>query len=422
VASILEVMADDDGSVEKNCLRAKDAESWLDTDELNTLFRQHPDGIVPNQPADAEAARRELEAEHEAEEAADDESFDEEDDEDGHSGIPGAPQLVEKYIEPGAAVCVFGVFSQEHRALVPKLAEHSVSLQIMRGTPDEIERQLRGSMIARFVGGLIALAVVHLALWGGTQLHLHHPSTKKARQADLEHAIRQDDLPAIERLLKKGIDPNGGEADRNLLADVKSPEVAQLLLAHGADPNRTDQNGYTPLMNAARLDRPEIVKLLLAAGAKLDVCHAGYNSTALMQALDAENPETVALLREAGAFDDTVDERNGQLVMGEETPTTRACVAYIEAIHARDPVRLKALSARDRPATFTDVDWDVWHNTRPEGPVEVTGYANDTAATLTVQGQAPKGFTVTWMFQLTQEAGEWKIVRERWLTKGLSGR
>lgn len=48
-----------------------------------------------------------------------------------------------------------------------------------------------------------------------------------------------------------------------------SPQVVQLLLAQGADPNERDpQSGESPLDNAVEHGRQEVVEVLLAAGAK----------------------------------------------------------------------------------------------------------------------------------------------------------
>ena len=54
-------------------------------------------------------------------------------------------------------------------------------------------------------------------------------------------------------------------SDLEARADV---EVVKVLLAAGADPNARDENGLTPLHEAALLSKtPEVVKALLAAGA-----------------------------------------------------------------------------------------------------------------------------------------------------------
>lgn len=46
-------------------------------------------------------------------------------------------------------------------------------------------------------------------------------------------------------------------------------EVVKVLLNHGADANIRASNNSTPLINASRLNQPDIMKLLLAKGALL---------------------------------------------------------------------------------------------------------------------------------------------------------
>ena len=47
-------------------------------------------------------------------------------------------------------------------------------------------------------------------------------------------------------------------------------EIVQLLLSAGADKDKADNNGWTPLIWAAGGGHVEIVRLLLAAGADKD--------------------------------------------------------------------------------------------------------------------------------------------------------
>ena len=45
------------------------------------------------------------------------------------------------------------------------------------------------------------------------------------------------------------------------------PEIAELLLKHGADPNCKNAMGATPLMNCAITNNPAVAKVLLAHSA-----------------------------------------------------------------------------------------------------------------------------------------------------------
>ena len=75
------------------------------------------------------------------------------------------------------------------------------------------------------------------------------------------------------------------------LGDVE--QVEQLLL-DGADPNQTDEEGYSALQAAAENDHLDVVKLLVSKGARID-----YRSeyTAVELAEIAENKDVIAYLK-----------------------------------------------------------------------------------------------------------------------------
>ncbi|MGC9104983.1 MAG: ankyrin repeat and protein kinase domain-containing protein [Thermoprotei archaeon] len=79
------------------------------------------------------------------------------------------------------------------------------------------------------------------------------------------------DLSELERLLKKGCDPNVkdelGKTPLHKTSWFGYFEATKLLLEKGADPNATDVEGMTPLHYASRTGRAEIVRLLISRGA-----------------------------------------------------------------------------------------------------------------------------------------------------------
>lgn len=130
------------------------------------------------------------------------------------------------------------------------------------------------------------------------------------------------DVEVMRLLLEHGADPHlttyGGTtplmaaagvnwtvAQTYTVSDASSLEAAKMLLEMGADVNATNSMGLTPLLGAANRGFNDMIRLLAANGAKLDVEDA-VGRTALrwaegvfLAAVGAEQkPETIALLKE----------------------------------------------------------------------------------------------------------------------------
>jgi ankyrin repeat protein len=149
-------------------------------------------------------------------------------------------------------------------------------------------------------------------------------------------ASQSSDVALMKLLLEKGADVKAVTAngDSPLTASAgigwvdgvtyeRSPaenlEAVRLLLELGVDPNHANNEGRTPLMGAALKGRPEVVKLLVDRGAKLELRDRGSRDTHIpgatiagvtFQAVDyaeglvrvgvqsaVERPETAALIR-----------------------------------------------------------------------------------------------------------------------------
>jgi ankyrin repeat protein len=219
-------------------------------------------------------------------------------------------------------------------------------------------------------GGVTPL---HLA---ATMGHMSVAKTLLAHGADIRatdllgltalHMVAQSGNVALARLLlASGADANsttGGfvilHAFRNdtplSLAIVCSHrDMVELLLEHGADPNRRVQDGFTPLQLA---DRADIAELLLARGASMTA--RGYeNRTPIHQAAMQGRMEVAALLLSRGA-DIEARDRFGRtpLLLAVDQPTaTRKMVDFLLRSGARVNVSasdgetpLRAALSRDK--------------------------------------------------------------------------
>jgi quinoprotein dehydrogenase-associated probable ABC transporter substrate-binding protein len=122
---------------------------------------------------------------------------------------------------------------------------------------------------------------------------------------ELSNAISANDRRRIEWLVKdKGADVNkpdsNGYTPLTNAARQRQDQTVKLLIDLGADPNRADGNGMTPLITAAMRDAVPTIKVLLAAGAKVD--EPGPDGfAALALALADRYYEAAKTLLDAGA-------------------------------------------------------------------------------------------------------------------------
>ena len=92
----------------------------------------------------------------------------------------------------------------------------------------------------------------------------------------LHHAVRPGGRELAELLIARGADVNArsntGRTPLHAAAHVdRATDVARLLIAHGAEVNATNDEGEIPLHEAARWARVENVELLIAEGAEVNL-------------------------------------------------------------------------------------------------------------------------------------------------------
>ena len=133
----------------------------------------------------------------------------------------------------------------------------------------------------------------------------------------LQSAVRNDDLAAVERLIRGGADVKAadryGITSLYLACSNASVSMIRKLLDTGADPNFAyPSNGETPLMTLIHAeDNPEALQLLLDRGAAVNATDTVAGETALMWAVRENRPASARLLLERGAEAD-VRTRVGQ--------------------------------------------------------------------------------------------------------------
>ncbi len=117
-------------------------------------------------------------------------------------------------------------------------------------------------------------------------------------------AAEDNKLSLVKSLLNDGADINrqNKNGDTPLIGAARfgSTETAEFLIRSGADINRKNYKGDTALIAAARSNRPGIIKALLDKGVKVDAPNYS-GETALIIAVRYGDKATVVALLEKGA-------------------------------------------------------------------------------------------------------------------------
>jgi hypothetical protein len=338
VSAIKEAWNDEDGYVRKNVRLTKSSPESLfppGHDEQPELpapadTAADPGGMLPeidaalpmrNQavPPGDNLVRGTLDEEdhlNEMDEDFDEDEFDDDLDEDldddlSDDALPsGLPLLKERRVKVGERVCAIGIYNEQQRGLVPGGLGADRFVKLVRGDLGKVEREARGATYGRLIGGFVGLVLVHAVAYGIVMANRHHPSAVKDRQRDAINAVGKGDLPALEKLVARGLRVNDrSDQNETLLSKARSPEAVQWLIDHGADVN-AKTNGRTPLMDAAYLGQAAIAKALIDAKADLDEeSDTDGHWTAIDFARTSGREDIVALLLAAGSKpgDVTVD-------------------------------------------------------------------------------------------------------------------
>lgn len=164
-----------------------------------------------------------------------------------------------------------------------------------------------------------------------TSLKVGCEYSERCLKPPIHIAFVKNDLTAIRLLLKYKVDPNAesilawavsrgnkemaelllsynadanfsnaiGENGQTPIFFAADPKIAELLIAKGADVNRADLNGLTPLMLAAQEKKLEMVRFFIKNGADINAKNA-KGETALQQAIAVGDKKIISELKKAG--------------------------------------------------------------------------------------------------------------------------
>ena len=139
-------------------------------------------------------------------------------------------------------------------------------------------------------------------------------------QADLRlvAALKNQQSTTARALIRQRVDVNTPDVDGSTplqwAAHWNDLEMVKALLAAGAKPTVANRYGVTPLHEAATIGSASVVNALLRAGAKPDATY-GEGETPLMLAARSGNVDSVKLLLEANADVNAAEKFRGQTAL-----------------------------------------------------------------------------------------------------------
>ena len=168
------------------------------------------------------------------------------------------------------------------------------------------------------VCGAVVLALLLAAL---AFRHFVPPQEKHHQNKALAAACVAGDIQAVRDALAKGAEPNsrdetgltplmfaarGDRPNMSLPTATDHPDVVQLLLEHRADPNAATDSGFVALFWAARYGHEKVVKGLIEHGARVNAKDKdGLTALKWAETNKSASPEAyqrvIELLKKAGA-------------------------------------------------------------------------------------------------------------------------
>lgn len=192
----------------------------------------------------------------------------------------------------------------------------------------------------RILGALLALAVLSPTI-AHAQFSDTYNFLKAVKDRDGDKATKLVEKPGSTVINSR--DVNSGENALHIVVARRDSTWLNFLLGKGANPNLTDNDGNTPLMDAVQVRFEDAVRLLLARGAQVDKTNDN-GETPLIRAVQLRDVAMVRLLASNGA---NIDKRDSIAGMSAKDYAQR---------DSRTPGLVEALSAAKTSA--------------PKGPVQ----------------------------------------------------
>jgi ankyrin repeat protein len=200
-----------------------------------------------------------------------------------------------------------------------------------------------------------------------------------ASDATVADAARMGDTAAVKTLLKGGADVNAAQGDGmtalHWAAQKGDPELVGMLLAAGANVRATTRlGGYTPMHLASQAGHARVVAVLLAAGVSADGATA-TGASPLMLAARSGSVETATRLIENGVKVNAKESTHGQTALMVAAGLDRADL--VKLLLARGADATLASSVVDLNALTAPVDFDPVRGTVEQGGPVATNRPKD---------------------------------------------
>jgi hypothetical protein len=212
----------------------------------------------------------------------------------------------ERVVPVGAKACVVGLYSEKDNAIVPQADTGGVRL--VRGSREEALEFLRDKGSGSLIAAALFLLVPGPITYGILNHREHYfdenhkPSVRSERLEAFHTDVKASHVDEVRSAIRKGVDVNAlDEYGQTALSNAPNAAIASALIEGGAKVDLQRRDGLTPLMVAAAHGHADVVQLLIAQHANVNEKTREKGKTALGYATSAGQDEIVKMLLAAGA-------------------------------------------------------------------------------------------------------------------------